>query len=208
MWWMMLREFNVEQLICIVQKSMIKLDCIFASSLLISQSNAGLCSYQETMPGFIKSMSATHAREECCGPDDVDPAKEVVHQLWDDVKGVIDQGVTLMTPFLQLFGVVEGNGLSPFVTNIEKPLDLQKLVMQYFATQSRVVSTTNTSAHNGNGEILGNLATHIRDIQGTESNTDTLVLGDDNRANVTITTDVPITTEGGAQDCGDNENEN
>jgi hypothetical protein len=67
MWRMMLREFNVEQLICIVQKSMIKLDCIFASSLLISWSNAGLCGYQETMPGFIKSMSATHAREECCG---------------------------------------------------------------------------------------------------------------------------------------------
>ena len=51
-------------------------------------------------------------------------------------------------------------------------------------------------------------ATHIKDIQGTESNTATLVLGDDDRANVTITTDVPITTEGGAQDCGDNKNEN
>jgi hypothetical protein len=142
------------------------------------------------------------------GPVDVDPAKEVVHQLCDDVKGVIDQGVTLMMPFLQLFGVVEGNGLSPFVTNIEKPSDLQKLVVQYFATKLRVVSTTNTSAHHGNEEILGILATHIRDIQGTESNTDTLVLGDDDRANVTITTDVPITTDEGAQDCGDNENEN
>jgi hypothetical protein len=86
------------------------------------------------MPGFIKSMLATHAREECCGPVDVDPPKEVVHQLWDDDKGVVDQGVTLMTPFLQLFGVVEGNGLSPFVTNIEKPLNLQKLGVQYFAT--------------------------------------------------------------------------
>jgi hypothetical protein len=208
MWRMMLRKFNVEQLICIVQKSMIKLDCIFVSSLLISRSNAGLCGYQETMLGFIKSMWATHARDKCCEPVDVDPAKEVVHQLWDDVKGVSDQGVTLMMPFLQLFGVVEGNGLSPFVTNIEKPLDLQKLVVQYFATKSRVVSTTNMSAHHGNGEILGILATHIRDIQGTESITDTLVLGDDNRAIVTITTDVPITTEGGVQDCGDNKNEN
>jgi hypothetical protein len=46
MWRMMLREFNVEQLIGIVQKSMIKLDCIFESSLLISRSNAGLCGYQ------------------------------------------------------------------------------------------------------------------------------------------------------------------
>ncbi len=102
------------------------------------------------MPGFIKSMSVTHAREERCGPVDIGPAKEVVHQLWDDVKGVIDQGVTLMMLFLQLFGVVEGNGLSPFVTNIEKPLDLQKLVVQYFATQLRLVSTTNMSAHQGN----------------------------------------------------------
>jgi hypothetical protein len=186
---------------------MIKLDCNFASSLLISWSNAGLCGYQEAMLGFIKSMSVTHAREECCGPVDVDPAKEVVHQLWDDVKGVIDQEVTLMMPFLQLFGVVEGNGLSPFVTNIKKPLDLQKLVVQYFATQSRVVSTTNTSAHHGNGEILGILVTHIRDVQGTESNFNTLVLGNDNCADVTITTDVPITIEGGAQDCRDNKNE-
>jgi hypothetical protein len=208
MWRMMLRELNVEQLICIVQKSMIKLVCIFASSILICRSNAGLCGYQETIPGLIKSMSATHVREECCGPVDVDPAKEVVHQLWDDVKGVIDQGVTLMMPFLRLSGVVEGNGLSPFVTNIEKPLDLQKSVVQYFATQSRVVSTTNTSAYHGNGEILEILATHIRDIQGTESNTNTLALGDDNCANVIIITDVPITTEGGAQDCRDNENEN
>ncbi len=176
----------MEQLICI-QKSMIKLDCIFASSILISRSNAGLCGYQETMPGLIKSMSATQAREECCGPVDVDPAKEGIHQLWDDVKGVIDQGVTLMMPFLQLFGVIEGNGMSPFVTNIKKPLDLQKLVVQYFATQSRVVSATNKSEHHGNGEILGILATHIRDIQGTESNTDTPFLGDDDRANVTIT---------------------
>ncbi len=102
------------------------------------------------MPGFIKSMLATHAREECCGPVDVDPAKEVVHQLWDDIKGVIDQGVTLMMSFLRLFGVVEENGLSPFVANIEKPLDLQKLDVQYFATQWRVVSTTNTSANHGN----------------------------------------------------------
>ena len=153
MWRMMLREINVEQLIRIVQKSMIKLDCIFASSLLIYWSNTGLCGYQETMPGFIKSMSTTHAREERCGPVDVGPAKVVAHQLWDGVKAVIDQGVTLMMPFLQLFGVVEGNGLSPFVTNIEKPLDLQKLVVQYFATQSRLVSTTNTCAHHGNGEI-------------------------------------------------------
>ncbi len=91
----------MEQLIPIVQKSMIKLDCIFESSLLMSWSNAGLCGYQETMPGFIKSMLATHAREECCGPVDIYPAKEVVHQLWDDVKVVIDQEVTLMTLFLQ-----------------------------------------------------------------------------------------------------------
>jgi hypothetical protein len=137
MWRMMLWEFNVEQLIRIVQKSMIKVDFIFASSLLISQSNAGLCGYQEKMPGFIKSMSVTLAREECCGPFDVDPAKEVVHQLWDDVKGVIDQGATLMMPFLQLFGVVEENGLSPFVTNIEKPLDLQKLVVQFFCNPTK-----------------------------------------------------------------------
>jgi hypothetical protein len=80
--------------------------------------------------------------------------------------------------------------------------------VQYFATQSRLVSTAYTSAHHSNGEIFGILATHIRDIQGTESNADTLVLGDDNHANVTINTDVPITTEGGAQDCGDDKNEN
>jgi hypothetical protein len=107
-------------------------------------------SYQETMSGFIKSMSTTRAREEHCGPVNVGPAKVVAHQLWDDVKGVIDQGVTLMMPFLQLFGVVEGNGKSPFVTNIKQPSNLQKLVVKYFATQSRLVSTTNTCAHHVN----------------------------------------------------------
>jgi hypothetical protein len=36
-----------------------------------------------------------------------------------------------MLPFLKKFGIVEGNGLSPFATMIETPEQLLKLLVQY-----------------------------------------------------------------------------
>lgn len=153
MWRMSLREFNVEQLIRIVQKSMIKMDCIFESNLEISRSNAGLSGYQQTLPSFIKSMSASLDRDDTCGPVDVDMKKEAVHQLWNDVKGVIDQGVSFMVPFLRLFGVVDGNGLSPFATTFGSPSDLQKIVVKYFGTQSAGLGTSANSNNNNSSAV-------------------------------------------------------
>ena len=169
MWRMALREFNVEQLTRIVQKSMIKMDCVFESNLVLSRSNAGLSGYQETLPSFIKSMSATLDRKDCCGPVDVDLKEAAVHQLWNDVKGVIDQGISLMAPFLRLFGIVEGNGLSPFMSKIESPSDLQKLVLAYFASHHGLSGVTrdNSRGENTNVDLSEMLNTHIKDIQST-----------------------------------------
>ena len=183
MWRMMLREFNIEQLIRIVQKSMIKLDSIFASGLEISRKNACLSGYQATLPDFIKSLAAAQARDEQCGPVDVDPSKEIVHQLWTDVKGVIEQGVTIMMPFLKKFGVIEGNGLSPFATKIETPSDLHKLIVAYFTTASWPLSTSaNNSQHGGtnSSSLSGVIASHINDITVTTEKTDPdSIIGDD-----------------------------
>lgn len=175
MWRMQLREFNIEQLIRIIQKSVIKLDSIFASGLEISRKNAGLSGYQATLSGFIKSLSAAQAREDQCGPVDVDPEKEIVHQLWADVKGVIEQAVAVMTPFLRKFGVAEGNGLSPFATKIETPPDLKKLILAYFGSAaSGLVSSSDKSSQQGRtvhglSEII---VSHMNDIQGRKATTD------------------------------------
>ena len=190
MWRMQLREFNIEQLTRIVQKSLIMLDCVFASGLEVSRKNAGLSGYQATLPSFIKSLAAAQARDGQCGPVDVDPAKEIVHQLWGDVKGVIDQSVAVMKPFLKMFGVDEAHGLSPFATIIETPLDLQKLIATYFATSSALFGSTSDKnlqqGGNRNG-LAGIIASHMNNIQGTSETTDPdkIVVEDDDSAETT-----------------------
>ena len=187
MWRMQLREFNIEQLIRIVQKAAIKLDSLFESGLEISRKNAGLSGYQATLPGFLNSLATAQAREERCGPVDVDPSKEVVHQLWDDVKGVIEQGIAVMLPFLRKFGAVEGNGLSPFATKIETPSDLQKMILAYFATASVLVSTPSDKnlQHGSNNNMPGIIGSHINDIQSTTETTNpSSIVGDDDNVEV------------------------
>ena len=55
------------------------------------------------------------------GPVYLDLTRPAVDQLWSEVEGIISFSVTLMLPFLQLFGVEEGNGLSPFAVSISSP---------------------------------------------------------------------------------------
>jgi hypothetical protein len=45
---------------------------------------------------------------------------------------VIEYSNAIAISFLSLFGIEEGNGLSTFVTNIAKPLDLKGLISQFF----------------------------------------------------------------------------
>ncbi len=52
---MILREFNMEQLICIVQKSLIRIDAIFESNLVASRS-MGFTGNQGSFPYFLADL--------------------------------------------------------------------------------------------------------------------------------------------------------
>ena len=77
-WRMILQEFNMEQLICIVQKSAIKLSSIFESDLKTARSKGSFSDYQETTAEFIESLKSASSTDNR-GPFDVDldkPAKK------------------------------------------------------------------------------------------------------------------------------------
>ena len=118
---MILQEFNMELLIWIVQKSIIKLQGIFESGLGTLRSNSAFKEYQLSLPYFVKSAQASNKSEETCGPVHVDPEEPAVDQLWDEFHGVMKTTAEWMVPFIELFGVEEGNGLTPFATEINTP---------------------------------------------------------------------------------------
>ena len=126
-----LREFSVEQLIRLVDKVMLKTNAIFSSDLATSRDNSGK-GYTATFGDFLRSLRSATAKMPPCGPVDVDLNGKAVSQLWPHVRSVISDVNEKMIPFLKLFGVTEGNGLSPFATDIETPEDLAKLVEAYF----------------------------------------------------------------------------
>ena len=137
-WRMLLREFNMEQLLRIVEKSKIKLDAIFESGLVTSRSKTYFKGYQQTYPEFIESLVASsNGGISMSGPVNVDLNMPAVDQLWDEVKGVMEVTTAWMKPFLNLFGVTEGNGLSPFATDINTPSDLMVMVKQFFRPPKR-----------------------------------------------------------------------
>ena len=55
LWRMVLREFNMEHLIRIVQKRIIKRDVMFESNLVASRSRFAFKGYHKTFPDFIAS---------------------------------------------------------------------------------------------------------------------------------------------------------
>ena len=55
-WRMLLREFNMEQLIRIVERSNTRLDAIFESNLVTSRSDTTFKGYQQTFPEFLSSL--------------------------------------------------------------------------------------------------------------------------------------------------------
>jgi hypothetical protein len=117
LWRMILREFNMEQLIRIVQKAIMKNDAMFESNFDACRSNA-MKGYPSGLQEFIKNMRNGSSSS---GPVDVDLTKPAVHQLWSTVQGILSFGTSLMRPFLQVFGSEDGNGLSPFAVDIETP---------------------------------------------------------------------------------------
>ena len=69
------------------------------------------------------------------GPVDVrlnDPDDPDMDQLWEEVRGVVEDDRSWMVPFLELFGIVDGNGLSHFATSINTPGELSAMIEQFF----------------------------------------------------------------------------
>ena len=116
-WRMILREFNMEQLIRIVQKAIIKNEAMFESNFDAFRSNA-MKGYPSGLQNLINNMKRGSSTS---GPIDVDLTKPAVHQLWNTVKGIISFGTRIMQTYLKLFGSEVGNGLSPFAVDIEMP---------------------------------------------------------------------------------------
>ena len=118
LWRMILREFNMEQLIRIVQKAVIKNDAMFESNLDAFRSNTRMKGYPSGLQQFIKNMRYGSSSS---GPIDIDLTKPAIGQIWETVQGILSFGTNLMQPFLKVFGSEVGNGLSPFAVNIETP---------------------------------------------------------------------------------------
>ena len=66
------------------------------------------------------------------GPVHVDGNLPAVDQLWDEVHGVIEFTNSFIQQLLELFGVIEGNGLFPFAGAINSPVELLGLLGSFF----------------------------------------------------------------------------
>ena len=97
---MILCEFNMEQLIRIVQKAIVKIDAMFESNFDAFRSNT-MKGYPSGLQEFIKNMQNGSSSS---GPIDIDLTKPAVDQLWDTVQGILSFGTNLMQPFLNVFG--------------------------------------------------------------------------------------------------------
>ena len=98
-WRMILREFNMEQLIRIVQKAIVKNEAMFESNFDALRSNS-MKGYPAGLQKFIENMKKGSRTS---GPIDVDLKKPAVDQLWSTVKGILSFGTRIMKPFLKLF---------------------------------------------------------------------------------------------------------
>ena len=100
LWRIVLREFNIEKLIRIDQKSITKLDIMFESGLVASRSRLTFKGYQQTFPDFIHSALASNKDNKTNGLVNVDLDKSPVHQLWGDVQVVLNIATEWMVMFL------------------------------------------------------------------------------------------------------------
>ena len=123
----------MEQLIRIVQKTNIKTDAIFSSQLKTRRSKDGLSGYQSTFEEYVTSLRDDSPNDEQCrGGVHASLDKSAVSSLWDEVQGVIEYSNPLAKRFLNLFGIEQGNGLSPYLTSIATPSDMKDQILQFF----------------------------------------------------------------------------
>ena len=149
---MILREFNMEQLIRIVQKVEIKVESIFESGLGIARSNTTLKGYQSSIKKYIESLKKG---SRFSGPVNVDPSEPAVKQLFEEVQDIFAISITFMKSFFQLFGIVEGNGLSPFCVTIDSTRHLIQLIEKFFKRPNREMRGSNfkhVQNHNNNDD--------------------------------------------------------
>ncbi len=80
------REFNMDQLIRIVQKMNIKTDAMFSSQLKTRWSRDGLAGYQSTFEEYGESLRNENPNDkQCHGRVHISLDKSVVSSLWDEV---------------------------------------------------------------------------------------------------------------------------
>jgi hypothetical protein len=127
------REFNMDQLIRIVQKTNIKTDAIFSSQLKMRWSKDGLSGYQSTFEEYVASLRDDCPNDkQCHGGVHASLDKSAVSSLWDEVQGVIEYSNAVAASFLNLLGIEQGNGMSPFLTSTATPSDLKDQILQFF----------------------------------------------------------------------------
>ena len=120
-----------------MQTSVIKLDSIFSGGFVTIRSQPTLEGYQQSLGDFITSAQASNVRTETCKPISVDLSKAAVDQLWEEVKAVMRFATLRMMPFLWLFVMETGNGLSLFAIDIETPAELAELIKNYLKYHKR-----------------------------------------------------------------------
>ena len=90
-------------------------------------------------------------------PINVDPYIPVGIHLWPEIKSIIFNFNQFMKPFLKIFGVEEGNGLSPFSVDMDIPADLIKPIEYFFRPPNRDLrdnpKNENTKNPSDNGYI-------------------------------------------------------
>jgi hypothetical protein len=101
----------------------------------------GFKGYQGSFPDFLAALRVKKSNYDDAGKVEVNINNPVVGQLWDEVMGLLAFTRSVMVPFLKVFGVVEGHGLSPFAVKINTPQDLRQIIIQYFKTPKKITST-------------------------------------------------------------------
>lgn len=130
------REFTVADSIYIVDKLRLRTDSLYQGDLVSDRSNAAR-GYGGTFPDFLASTKRGSIKPMKAGPVHVDLDDPAVHQVWPEVLKIITIVNMSMKPFLEFFGVVEGNGISPFLRAYETPEDLAHAIEQFFRPPRR-----------------------------------------------------------------------
>ena len=96
---------------------------------------------RDTFPDFLAALRVKKSNYDDAGKVEVNINNPVVGQLWDEVMGLLAFTRSVMVPFLKVFGVVKGHGLSPFAVKIDTPHNLRQIIIQYFKTPKKITST-------------------------------------------------------------------